>query len=314
MKNIVAIGEILIDYTSRGKSENGMSLFEQNPGGAPANVIVALARLGIDTAFIGKVGKDFQGALLKRTLEQEKVNVENLIVDENFSTTFAFVDLDENGDRSFSFARKHGADLQIRRDEVNEKLLKEASVFHFGSLSMTKEPSREATIYSVKKAKEFGAIISYDPNYRELLWESKEYAKYNMQSVLSFVDVIKISEEECVLVAGETNPYIACEKLQKMGIKIVLITLGAKGCVVGFGGKTAYVPEANIGEVVDTTGAGDSFFAGFLYNIADVNLQEITFDDVLSFAKFGNIVAALCIQKYGAIPAMPYLEDVKKYI
>lgn len=174
--DVVAMGEALIDFTDIGLSENGMKVFEQNPGGAPANVVCACARLGLKTAFLGKVGKDMHGALIIDTLKENRVDVNGLVRDEKAFTTLAFVSLGEKGERSFSFSRYKSADVLFSQDEINTDILKNTKVFQFGSLSLTDEPSKSATLECIKIAKESGAVISYDPNYRALLWESEEKA------------------------------------------------------------------------------------------------------------------------------------------
>ena len=186
MYDITALGELLIDFTPCGTSEAGRQLFEQNPGGAPANVLVSVSRLGQKAAFIGKVGDDMHGALLKKTLEENNVDTSGLIVDPNVFTTLAFVTLTD-GERNFSFARKPGADTQLRKEEVNLEILKNTRIFHFGSLSLTDEPARSATIYAVENAKQCGALISYDPNYRAPLWKDRETAVKEMRSVIKYV-------------------------------------------------------------------------------------------------------------------------------
>lgn len=315
---ITAIGEILIDYTPKGKSEAGMDLFEQNAGGAPANVLACLAKFGVETAFIGKVGDDMQGHFLKKTLEDAQINTNGLIVDNNYFTTLAFVSLSETGERTFAFARKPGADTMLSKEELNTDVLNKAKIFHFGSLSLTHEPSREATYTAIKIAKENGAIISYDPNYRAPLWVSKEVAQEQMMLPISLVDIIKISDEESELLTGQTDIFMTAEVLLALGIKIVVITLGKDGALVG-NKKVGNDSEIRIisgftpNKVADTTGAGDAFWGGFLYSIytSGKSLDQITFDELCKYAKFSNAVASLCVENFGAIKAMPTLDEAK---
>ena len=201
MFDVTALGEVLIDFTPCGTSEGGRNLFEQNPGGAPANVLAALSRLGRKTAFIGKVGEDMHGLLLKETLEDCGVDVSGMLVDPAYFTTLAFVAL-KDGERSFSFARKPGADTRLTKEEVRTELLKKTKIFHCGSLSLTDEPARSATLYAVETARKAGALISYDPNYRAPLWRSQEEAVAQMRSLIPFVDIMKISDEETARAAG----------------------------------------------------------------------------------------------------------------
>ncbi|ONI46493.1 sugar kinase, partial [Epulopiscium sp. SCG-B10WGA-EpuloA2] len=209
--------------------------------------------------------------------------------------------------------RKPGADTMLSKEELNIDILNKAKIFHFGSLSLTHEPSREATYTALKIAKEHGAIISYDPNYRAPLWISEEVAQEQMRLPLNLVDIIKISDEECELLTGETDIFIAAEILAAKGIKIVVITLGKDGALVGnkdcAGTISGFIPN----KVADTTGAGDAFWGGFLYSIytSGKSLEQITFDELCKYAKFSNAVASLCVENFGAIKAMPTLEDAK---
>lgn len=310
MFDVTALGELLIDFTPCGTSEAGMNLFEQNPGGAPANVLAALCNLGFQTAFIGKVGDDMHGALLKDTLDKAGIDTTGLIVDDSVFTTLAFVSL-QNGERNFSFARKPGADTQLRPEEVKEEIVKNTKIFHCGSLSLTDEPARSATFYAVKMAKEAGALISYDPNYRAPLWNSVEEAKEQMRSMIPYADIMKISDEETALLTDYSDPKEAAQALLDQGVACVVVTLGKDGALL----KTAQVEIVEKGKerkVVDTTGAGDSFWGGILSRFAkdSISPAEITEEKAREYVRFANAVAGLCVEKRGAIPAMPTLEQV----
>lgn len=309
--DITALGEILIDYTPLPASKTGMMVFEQNPGGAPANVLACAAKLGQKTAFIGKAGNDMQGIFLKGILDKANIETRGLILDDKFFTTLAFVSLNENGERSFAFARKPGADTKLTVNEVDLNLIGNTRIFHFGSLSLTDNPSRESTYFAVKHAKQSGAIISYDPNYRPLLWKSKEDAIDMMASVLHYVDVIKLSDEEVALVTGEKDLKLAAEFLLNKNISIVAITLGEKGAFIATKEGYAEVPSKKV-KPVDTTGAGDAFWGGFLYCLGKSNKKphEISLNEVIKFAEFANNAASICVQKRGAIPAMPSLDEL----
>lgn len=313
MFDVTTLGEVLIDFTPSGKSEAGQRLFEQNPGGAPANVLAALNKCGMKTAFIGKVGSDMHGLFLKETMENAGISTEGLVIDDNYFTTLAFVALNDKGERSFSFARKPGADTMLTKEEINVDLLKNSKVFHVGSLSLTDDPARSATLFALTKAKEMGCIISYDPNYRAPLWDSKENAIAGMKSVLPFVDVMKMSDEETALLTGVEAPDKAAEILVNNGIPLVAVTLGAEGAYVCTkkGGKV--VPGFK-SSVVDTTGAGDSFWGGFLYQLVKSGKKtaDVTLEEAVEFARFANAVASLCVEKRGGIPGMPSLDDVMK--
>lgn len=313
MFDIVALGEVLIDFTQSGVSESGMRLFEQNPGGAPANMLTASTRLGMKTAFIGKVGTDMHGTFLKEVLEEQHICTKGMVFDENFFTTLAFVELSETGERKFSFARKPGADTKLRLEEIDKKLLEQTKVFHFGSLSLTDEPCRTATMEAVKYAKEQGAIISYDPNYRELLWESKEQAIEQMRRPIPYVNVLKISDEETELMTGEVEPIKASERLVEQGISIVVVTLGEKGALVRTKEGYSIIPGF-VSKVVDTTGAGDSFWGGFISRIvaSGKEINSLTLVELETMIRFANAVAGICVTRRGAIPAMPSLEEVEE--
>lgn len=313
--DVVALGEILIDFTPCGKSEAGQRIFEQNPGGAPANVLAALSKFGRKTAFIGKVGKDMHGSYLREVLVESGISVEGLLEDESAFTTLAFVGLTDNGERSFSFARKPGADTCLKEEEIEAKLIEESKIFHIGSLSLTAEPVRGATIKALEIAKEAGCIISYDPNYRAPLWDSREDAVREMRSVLSYINVMKLSDEETELLTDRKEPELAAKHLLDQGVSIVAVTLGEKGALIATKEGYAYVP-AYEAAVVDTTGAGDSFWGGFLHKLleSEKSIEEITLEEAIEFTRFGNGVASLCVEKRGAIPAMPTLEEVKRRV
>lgn len=315
MFDIVALGELLIDFTYHGISENGTRLFEQNPGGAPANVLCAASNLGLKTSFIGKVGKDMHGEFLRKVLEEKGVDTSGLISAEDVFTTLAFVELSETGERKFSFARKPGADTCLIASEVNRELTEACKIFHFGSLSLTNEPSRSATIEAVKSAKKAGAIISYDPNYRAPLWNSEKEAAEVMQSVLQYADIVKISDEEVGMITGESSPEAAASHLFQKGISCAVVTLGSDGAYTAVKGASALVAVPDV-PVVDTTGAGDAFWGGFLYQLAVSGLRpnELHEEHLQQFTEFANAVATLCVQKRGGIPAMPTIHMVTDFL
>ena len=312
--DITALGEILIDFTYAGVTESGTTLFEQNPGGAPANVLAAVQKLGGKSAFIGKVGNDMHGNFLKSTLEENEINTDGLIVDDKYFTTLAFVDLTPSGERSFSFARKPGADTQLTKDEVNYDIIKSSKIFHVGSLSLTDEPARTATISALKYAKENNVIVSYDPNYRDKLWKNEKAASDGMKSILEYVDIIKISDEEINLITDADSYQSAAAELIEKGISCVIVTLGSKGAYVATAASSVISPCPEI-KVVDTTGAGDSFMGGFLYKMAENNKNpsNLTADEIKEFSDFANVVATLCVSRRGAINAMPTMSEVLNF-
>ncbi len=307
---IASFGEVLIDFTYLGDSPSGQKLFAQNPGGAPANVLVCASKLGAKTAFLGKAGADMHGAFLRKTLADENVNTDGFLLDDAYFTTLAFVDLNENGERTFSFARKPGADTQMTAQEMNLDVITNSKIFHVGSLSLTHEPSRSATFYAIEQARAAGRIVSYDPNYRASLWESEHAATVQMQRIVP--DIMKISDEETALLTPHKGHEEAAKALFARGVKVVVVTLGGDGCYVYTkeGGKQVAGFKSN---VVDTTGAGDAFWGAFLHQIACAStaLDSLSLAQVAEYARFANAVASLCVEKNGAIPAMPSLQDVE---
>lgn len=315
MFDLVALGELLIDFTESGISENNQRLFEQNPGGAVANVACAASRLGVKTSFIGKVGNDMHGAFLASTLQNIGVNIDNLIISDEVFTTLAFVALSQKGERAFAFARKPGADTCLKAEEVSHELLSSCRILHVGSLSMTDEPARGATLHAVKTAKGKGAVISYDPNYRAMLWRSESEAILHMRSILPYADYIKMSDEETALLTGFHDPKQALEYLLANGARIAVVTLGDRGAMLGFNGRYVEVPAFKMAKVTDTTGAGDAFWGAFLSRmLKGASLNDLNFDTLTEYVRFANAAAALCITKRGAIPAMPTEEEVLKLI
>lgn len=314
MFDVTAIGELLIDFTPAGNNQRGDLLFARKPGGAPANVLAANSRIGGKTAFIGKVGKDSFGAFLRDTLEDIGISTEGLVTSETVNTTLAFVQLDHKGDRSFSFYRKPGADMMLEPEDVNELIIDNSHILHFGSVSMTDEPSRSATLYAVSHAKKKGCIISYDPNYRPLLWDSAEKAKEQMLLGLTFADIIKVSEEEMILLTGEKDLVKGSMLLSKEGAALILVSLGAKGACYRKGEIFGILPAYDV-KTIDTNGAGDAFLGAVHYKIrgkqlSDIrNMSKAELENILSFA---NAAGSLTTTKGGAITALPSLEEIKE--
>lgn len=311
MFQIAALGELLIDFTESGVSTNGMKLFERNPGGAVANVLAAATRLGDATAFIGKVGNDMHGQFLIETLSAAGIDVEGLVQTNEAFTTLAFVALSENGERTFSFARNPGADTQLQIKDIHESILSSCCVFHFGSLSLTDEPARSATRHAVSRAKLAGATISYDPNYRASLWKNQKTAMQRMRELLPYVDIMKISDEETFLLTDWKDPAAAAAFLNDRGIPCVVVTLGKQGALVSVRGQSSVISGYSL-PAIDTTGAGDAFWGGYLHRMLALGKRanELTLPDAEDCANWGNAVATLCVQKRGAIPAMPSMDDV----
>ncbi|WP_312693256.1 carbohydrate kinase family protein [Caproiciproducens sp.] len=313
MYDVVAVGELLIDFTPNGSNDQGCALFARNPGGAPANVLAANSRLGGKTAFIGKVGRDAFGDFLKVTLERIGICTDGLAVSETVNTTLAFVQLDERGDRSFSFYRKPGADMMLEKSDISDGLIKNCRILHFGSVSLTDEPSRQATFYAVKLAKASGKIISYDPNYRPLLWSSEEEAKREMLAALTLADIVKVSREELSLLTGDADLELGAKKLAQYGASLILVSLGAKGAFYSSGETCGMLPAYDV-KTVDTTGAGDAFLGAVHYRLRNKSLDDIkglSGDELEDIVSFANAAGSLATTRKGAIPAMPSLEQVQ---
>ena len=310
MIDITAVGEILIDLTQSGVNELGIPVFAANPGGAPANLAVAAARLGASTAFIGKVGTDSFGTFLRNTLTENKVDVSGMVTDPHNRTTLAVVALDKFGERTFSFYRDPSADVNLYAEEIPEDQLKNTKFLHFGSVSLTTDPARSATLYAAETAKKHGAIISYDPNYRASLWSDEATAIERMLEPLGLVDVLKVSDEELPLLTGTTDLEAGSQILADKGIRLVLVTLGANGAFYRFDGKTGHVPGVKV-KVGDTNGAGDTFFGATLAQLAKFErLDDITTDALERIISVSNKAASITTSRHGAIPAMPSFEEV----
>ena len=311
MTDITAIGEILIDLTQSGLTEQGIPRFDANPGGAPANLAVAASRLGAQTAFVGRVGHDSYGAFLRRTLEANGVDVSGLSVDPVQHTTLAIVSLDERGERSFSFYRDPSADVNLRCEDVPAALLENTRVLHFGSVSLTAEPSRSATLQAVRQAKARGALISYDPNYRASLGPDEATAVERMLEPLELVDILKVSDEELPLLTGTGDLLQGSAALAAKGIRLVLVTLGADGAFYRFGTQTGRIPGVKV-TVGDTNGAGDTFFGAALSRLVKrESLDTLSAGELEDILRFANRAAAVTTSRHGAIPAMPTLEEME---
>ena len=316
MAQIMTLGEVLIDLTQTGTDEKGIPQFAAFPGGAPANVAVAASRLGAKAGFIGKIGKDAFGEQLRGTLETDQVDTSLLFEAENVPTTLAIVSVDECGERSFSFYRDPGADTQLTKKEATAFLSSELPfILHFGSLSLTAEPSRRAALSAAQRARGEGVLISYDPNYRAALWDSEEEAVRWMKAPLDMVDILKISDEELLLLTGTDDLEEGSRRLGEHGISLIMITLGSEGVFYRRKGDSdkddlrGIVPAEKV-SVVDTNGAGDTFLGAVLAQIANSrNIPEgrATLEEILTFA---NRAAALTCSRPGAIPAMPTAEEL----
>ena len=313
MKDLVTIGEILIDLTYSGR-DKGVPVYTANPGGAPANVAVAAARLGADAAFIGKVGRDYYGDFLRATLTENGVDISGMLVDNDAPTTLAVVSVSETGERSFSFYRRNCADTLLSSEEISTELLGNTRFLHFGSVSLTDDPARTATLFAAQKAKELGAVVTYDPNYRANLWNSEEEAVERMKSVLGFVDILKISDEELPLLTGTDDPVEGTRQLSDTyGLSLILLTLGPDGAFYRRGEETGKAEGFKV-KVADTNGAGDTFFGSFLSRMITLGVyrpEQLTSEQLYESVRTANLAASLTTSRHGAIPAMPDLKELE---
>ena len=309
--DVVALGELLIDFTP---IEN--RIYQSNPGGAPANVLAAVTKQGFKTGFMGKVGKDSFGDFLEKTLKDLNIDTIGLKKTDEASTTLAFVHLDEMGDRSFSFIRKPGADMLFCEGEILYSMIDNCKIFHFGSVSMTDEPSRTATLAAAKYAKQNGKLVSYDPNLRELLWTNLDEARKVILEGFKYADYVKISEEEMEFLFGTDNLEKGAKIALQTGVNILFVTIGAKGCYYAHADIFGKFPTYSV-KTIDTTGAGDSFMGGVLTGILTKNikrediLNKATLEEIVNYA---NAMGALATTKKGGISSMPTAEEVKTCI
>lgn len=312
--DVIALGELLIDFTMNGQSEQGNNMFEACPGGAPCNVLALLNKMGKKTAFIGKVGKDQFGTLLRDTITEAGIDASNLMVDENVNTTLAFVHTFPDGDREFSFYRNPGADMMLTADEVNPEVVKDTKVFHFGTLSMTHEGVREATKKAVETAKANGCLVSFDPNLRPPLWSSLDLAKEQMEYGFGKCDILKISDNEIQFVSGKEDYDEGIAYLQETyNIPLILLTMGKDGSRAYYKGMRVERLGFSV-KAIETTGAGDTFCGSSLNYLVDHDFENLTEEQLGEMLTFANAAAALVTTKKGAIKAMPVKEEVLELI
>ena len=311
--DVMALGELLIDFTENGKSAQGNPLFEANPGGAPCNVLAMLARLGKKTAFIGKVGRDFFGDQLKEALEEVGIDASALRMDEQVHTTLALVHTYPDGDRDFSFYRNPGADMMLTEAEIPEEQIAASRILHFGTLSMTHEGVRAATQKALAAAKKNGVLISFDPNLRPPLWPSLEAAKQQVLCGLGYCDVLKISDNEITWLTG-TQDYdegVAWIRIRYPDIALILVSLGKEGSRAYYGKETVEVPAFVRQDTVETTGAGDTFCGCVLNYILEHGLQKLSRENLTEMLRFANAAASLITTRKGALRVMPTRQEVE---
>ena len=313
--DVTALGELLIDFTENGNSEQGNPLMEANPGGAPCNMLSMIQKLGGTTAFIGKVGKVMFGRQLRQAVESVGIDTRNLMEDEEVHTTLAFVHTFPDGDRDFSFYRNPGADMMLTKEEIQEDLIRNSKAFHFGTLSSTHEGVREATRYAIDVAKEAGCLISFDPNLRPPLWNTLEDARKEIEYGLSKADILKISDNEVEFLCG-TSDYDEGAKMliEKYNIPFVCVTLGKDGSRAYYKGMRVEVSGFVQENTIETTGAGDTFCGCMLNYILQHGLEDLTEENLKELLTFANAAASLITTRKGALAVMPSKEEVERML
>lgn len=306
--DIVCMGEILIDFSPDGTDAGGYARYIRNPGGAVVNVASVFAKYGAKAGFIGKVGEDLFGRYLHGYFSDLGIDCSGIVFDPEYNTTLAFVSLDEQGNRDFAFYRRNEADLKLRPEELKTEMLENTAIFHFGSLSMTAEPARTATRTAVAHAKAAGAVISYDPNFRDSLWAGQDAASY-MREVLPQVDLIKVSKEEGEMITGIADPESCAKALLEYGPSFAAVTLGADGACYAARTCSGFVP-AHPAKTIDTTGAGDTFFGTFLYEYAMGRADLTSPVSVRRAVEKASRAAALSTEKKGAAPSIPSYDEL----
>ncbi|MBQ6995801.1 MAG: carbohydrate kinase [Lachnospiraceae bacterium] len=313
--DVVALGELLIDFTENGISTQGNSVFEANPGGAPCNVLAMLQKLGHGTAFLGKVGDDIFGHRLCNVLDEVGIDRSGLIIDREVRTTLAFVETKPDGDRDFSFYRNPGADMMLREEELQEDLLKEARIFHFGTLSMTHDPVRLATKKAIKIAKEAGAILSFDPNLREPLWDFLEDAKECVREGLSVCDILKISDNEIQWFTGKEDYTEGVRMIQEeYKIPFILLSMGKEGSRAYYKDRIVEVKPFLQENTIETTGAGDTFGGACLHYILEHGLSDLQEEQLKEMLTFANAAASIITTRRGALRVMPTQIEIEQLV
>ena len=313
--DVAALGELLIDFTENGTSGQGNPVYEANPGGAPCNVLAMLQKAGRKTAFIGKVGQDIFGNRLRAVLDEVGIDTSNLVVDQDVRTTLAFVETLPGGDRDFSFYRNPGADMMLKEEDLQDDLIRNAEVFHFGTLSMTHEEVRRATKKAVAIAKESGALISFDPNLRPPLWESLDAAKEQVAYGLSQCDILKISDNEIQWFTGEDDFDAGIQKLKEQyQIPLIMLSMGRDGSRAYYEDLRVEVAPFLQDTTIETTGAGDTFGACCLHHVLKYGLDNLDEEKLTEMLTFANAAASIITTRKGALRVMPGVEEVEAFM
>lgn len=310
--DVVALGELLIDFTENGRSAQGNLIMEANPGGAPCNVLAMLNRLGRKTAFIGKIGNDMFGDSLEAALREVGIDTCGLKRDDKVNTTLAFVHTKADGDREFSFYRNPGADMMLEESNLEEDLLKNCKIFHYGSLSMTHETCRRATRKAIAMAEENGAVLSFDPNLREALWSDLEEARRQIEYGIRHCQILKISDNEIQWLTGEEDFDKAVEKLrERFAVPMILLSMGKAGSRVYMGDcrveQQAFLQTGTI----ETTGAGDTFCACILHHVLEYGWRSYEKDEMSRMLRFANAAASIITTRKGALRVMPHRDEIE---
>ena len=313
--DVTALGELLVDFTENGISQQGNPMLEANPGGAPCNVLSMLQNLGKRTAFIGKVGADAFGQMLMQAVKEQGIDTDNLVTDEVVHTTLAFVHTEEDGDRSFSFYRNPGADMMLRWDEVKQEILADTKIFHFGTLSMTDEQIENVTKKAVQKAKDKGAVISFDPNLRPPLWKNLEDAKRQMWYGISQCDILKISDDEIEFLTGTADIDKGVEQIMEQSHPtLICATMGKHGSKAYYNGKSIFCEPFLREDTIETTGAGDTFMACVLNAVLENGIDSLNDKDLLDMLEFANAASSIITTRKGALKVMPKKQEIIEVI
>lgn len=315
MFDLVSLGTVLIDFTPVRNNNSNKKILIQNVGGAAANITIAVSRLGMSSAFIGKAGDDCFGHFSKAELEKENVDVSNFLFDPKHQTALSFIDPSQKRVEKYTFYRHDSADIYLKEREVNKKLIDNCKAFHFCSPSLIHEPSCEATVSAVKYARQQGKIITYDPNYRPSLWKNSAEAFEKLNFLVKYCDIIKFSDDEFRFMTNSDNLIRGIANLLKTGVKIILISQGANGCIIASRKGIHQIP-AHDTEIIDTTGSGDAFFAAFIYKLLSEGkkIEEYSDNELCEFSEFANAAGALCAKDFGAVASMADAESIDKFL
>ncbi len=309
--DVVAIGELLIDFIENGMSTQLNPMFEASPGGAPCNVLAMLQKLGNRTCFIGKVGDDFFGHMLEETIGDCGIGTEGLVFDKEVPTTLALVHKKADGDRDFSFYRNPGADMMLTENDVEINLIKNAKLLHFGTLSMTHKEAEKATLKAIKTAEDNGLLISFDPNYRAPLWDDEERAREKMTLGFKHCDILKISDDEILFYTGKASIDEGMKDiLDEFGIRLACATLGKKGSIGYYKGQRIFTESVANPDAIDTTGAGDTFMGCVIDYCLHHDLDNLSGDDLLNMLTRANRAASVITTRKGALKVMPALNEM----